>query len=85
MTMPTNVKLNKDHAARLKKLGDKKAAVDQFVRTVCQQGENRMAEIQQEGRDIWLDVAKTYDLDLNKVNYDLSDDGETLVPVQVRL
>lgn len=85
MTMPTEVKLSKGEAASLRKLNDKKAGVEAFTRTIMQQGEARLAELQAEGRSIWQGIAAAHELDLESVNYDLADDGETLKPVGMRL
>lgn len=83
--LPTKVKLSKPEAASLRKLNDKKAGVEAFTRTIMQQGEARLAELQSEGRSIWEGIRIAHDLDLDSVNYNLDEDGETLVPVGMKL
>ena len=85
MTLPTKICLTKEEASKLSKLNDKTMGVKNFVTTVTQQGEDRIAELQQEGRIIWEDLKNTYDLDLETINYTLSDDGKWLVPVGMKL
>ena len=83
--IPTTVELTKSETALLAKVADKKAGLDSFVKTVVQQGESRLAELNEEGRKIWDNLSKTYNLDLKNVNYAISDDGTKLVPVGMNL
>ncbi len=83
--LPTRVKLSKPEAAALRKLNDKKAGVEAFTRTIMQQGEARLAELQAEGRSVWEGIRVAHDLDLDNVNYNLDEDGETLIPVGMKL
>ncbi len=85
MTLPTEVKLTKSEATALRKMNDKKAGLDSFINTIMQQGEARTAEIQSEGRVMWASIAEAHKLDLEHVNYVLSDDGDSLVPVGMKL
>ena len=85
MTLPTKFKLKKAEQDKLRKLNDKTVGVNQFVQTVTSQGEQRIAELQQEGRKVWSELKETYGLDLETVNYTLSDDGVYLVPVGMKL
>ena len=84
-SLPTPVELTKAEAAALRKLNDKKAGIDSFINTIMQQGEARVAELQVEGRMIWQSIAAAHKLDLESINYTLSDDGENLVPVGMKL
>jgi len=83
--LPPTIELTKAETATLAKVGDKKAGIDNFVKTVVAQGETRLAELNVEGRDVWDKLAKTYDLDLKNVNYAISDDGTKLIPVGMNL
>jgi len=68
----------------LKKLNDSQVAVTQFVDMVSKQGELRLSQVQDEGRQTWEKIAKKYDLDLEKCAYTLSNDGKQLVLTGVR-
>lgn len=85
MTLPQPIKLDAADKKALKKMNDDTAAVQQFVATVQRQGEQRMAQLQSEGRETWLKLASKYGFDLKTVSYDLSDDGNLLVPRQIIL
>ena len=62
------------------------------MKTVVQSGEARLTELQIEGqqiakevRDTWVKLKPKYGLDLDGVNYDLSEDGRSLVPTMMKL
>lgn len=79
------VKLNDADAARLRKLNDTQRGFQNFLQQMMTAGERRSAALQQEGRELFAEFAKTYGLDLARVSYTPSQDGMTLVPVAVRL
>lgn len=83
--LPQPVTLTKAETAELAKIADKKAGLDSFVKTVVQQGESRLAELNAEGRGVWDRLSKVYNLDLKNINYAISDDGTKLVPVGMNL
>jgi hypothetical protein len=83
--LPQKIKLDGDLSKRLKKLNDKQLAIQQFVGLVTRQGEERIAELTAEGRQVWQDVAARYKIDLDRVQWNLDSDGETIVPVGMRL
>lgn len=83
--IPQKIKLLPAEAKALRKLNDRKAGIDNFISTIVQQGEARVAELQAEGRGIWEGIQKQHEIDLETVNYTLSDDGEHLVPVGMKL
>lgn len=83
--LPKAISLSKTETASLANIGDKKAAIDKFVKTVVATGEARLTELNKEGRDIWSKLAETHNLDLTNVNYAISDDGKTLMPVGMNL
>jgi hypothetical protein len=83
--LPQKIKLDGDLAKRLKKLNDKQVAVQSFVQMIARQGEERIAELTAEGRQVWQDVAARYKIDLDRVQWNLDNDGETIVPVGMRL
>ena len=83
--LPKRIKLDKDLAARLRKLNDRREGVQQFVQMITRQGEERLGELMNEGRGIWDDVQKRYGIDLENVSWNLDKDGETIVPVALRL
>lgn len=73
------VSLSPEDAAALRALNDKMQGVQAWVSAVSQQGERRIAELTQEGRELWMRLGKTYEIDITKQNYDLDTDGESLV------
>jgi hypothetical protein len=79
------VKLDAADAARLRKLTVAQESITAFVKTVVQAGETRAAAIQQEGADLYRDLAAKYNLDLDRVVYKPSGDGAELIPIQMRL
>jgi len=83
--IPTEIKLTPKEVTSMRKLNDKRAGMDTFIRTIMQQGEARMAEIQAEGQTVWLAIAANHGIDIRAVNYEVSDDGETLVPTGMKL
>jgi uncharacterized protein (DUF2342 family) len=83
--IPKRIKLEGDLARRLRKLNDHQQAIQQFVAMVTQQGEGRLSELVAEGRQIWSDIAKRHGIDLENVQWNLDKDGETIVPVGMRL
>lgn len=83
--LPQNVALDDSDAKRLRDLNDKMEATRGFVTAVSQQAERRIAELTQEGREIWTDLAKKHGLDLARVNYNLNESGDSLVPVSLKL
>lgn len=82
---PTNVELDEEDQRLMKKLNDDTMAVQQFVRTVQEQGEARLSAIQGKMRETWTHFSEKYGLDLETVSYNLSQDGKLLVPTAVRL
>ena len=82
--IPHTVDLDQADTKALKKLHDSQQAVSQFVDMVSKQGEMRLAQVQEEGRETWLKLAKKYNLDLDKAAYTLSNDGKQLVLTGVR-
>ena len=78
------VELNKKEQEALKKLNDKQAAIQSYVQMVQANAEQKMAECQQEGREVWGKIAEAHDLDLSTHAYTLSQDGTKLVLTQVR-
>ena len=83
--MYDKVKLDAADAKTMRDLSDKQFAVQQFVQTVQQQGEQRMAELKANSRETWAVLKDKYSLDLQHVTYNLDDDGTHLVPIAVRL
>ena len=83
--LPQPIKLDNADAQRLRELNDKMEATRGFVQAVSAQAERRIAELTQEGREIWQDLAKKHNLDLARVNYNLNTDGDGLVPVSLKL
>lgn len=80
---PVPIKLSKAEAALLNKTQVQRQALDQFVQTIMQQGESRLAELVQSQKDAWEAIGKAHDIDFKKVDYAL--EGDTLVPVQIKL
>lgn len=84
MDRPVNVALDPEDQRKLKKMNDDMIGVQQFVSTVQQQGEQRLAQLQQQMRETWQGIAAKYGIDLKHVSYELSDDGTELVAKTVR-
>lgn len=80
-----NITLDAATAKRLAALGDKQQALQANIAFAQQNWERRGAELVEEGRTIWQDIAKLHALDLERINYTVSQDGKELVPVAVRL
>ena len=84
MTDYPNIKLDAADQKALRSMGDKQVAVQQYVATVQQQGEQRLEQLQSEGRKIWEGLKEKHDLDLKHVDYVPNDDGTELVAMRVR-
>lgn len=85
MDIRETVELDEEDAKALKQLNDKQVAVQQFVQMISAQGEQRLSQLQSEGRGVWGKIAKKNDLDLNKVHYTLNDEGTALIATAVKL
>jgi uncharacterized protein HemX len=77
---------------RQSELAARQASVQQFLKTVVAQGEQRLTELQQDAQKLhtdtqklWLLLKAKYQLDLDHINYDLSEDGKSIVPTAVKL
>lgn len=81
--VPGKVTLSPSEVTLLNKVTAKQAAIDGFVKTIMQQGEARLAELQTEQRDAWVSVSKAHNIDLDAVDYRLDDN--VLVPVRMKL
>ncbi len=81
--LPEKIKLSPKEVTSLTKITAKKQGLDQFVQTIMQQGEARLAELSQEQKDTWLAIGEAHGVDFNTVDYAL--EGEHLVPVQMKL
>jgi len=84
VTFKNNVELDDADQRKLKKMNDDMMACRQFVQTVQEQGEARLSQLQGSMRETWQGIAVKYDLELDKVSYELSDDGTKLVASGVR-
>ena len=82
--LPTRIELESEDMQTLHKLNDKQQAVLSFVETVSKQGEQRVATLQAETREFWKKAAETYGLDIDHVNYTLSNDGKAIIPMGMR-
>lgn len=83
--LPTEVVLDDDDASALRKLNDMQSSIQQYVHTVQQQGEQRLAQLQETGRKVWSKIAKRHNLDLDQVDYKLNDAGTALTPIRMKL
>lgn len=84
MTDYPNIKLDAEDQKALRQLGDRQVAVQQYVQTVQQQGEQRLAQLQEEGRAMWDELSRKHELDLKHVDYVPSEDGTELIAMRVR-
>lgn len=85
MSQFPRIKLNLAHQQRFRALTEKEQAVRQFIQNVVRQGEERLAAIAAEGRDLWNEVAKDYSLDLERVQYGPSATFDELIPLSAKL
>jgi hypothetical protein len=85
MTLPTPIKLDAATAGKLRKLSERNQSVQSAAQLLSRQFENRMQELQVEGREIWKALAAQYKIDVERIAWDLDKDGETIVPIQMRL
>lgn len=81
--MPETIKLSSNEVSSLNKITAKRQGLDQFVQTIMQQGEARLAELAQEHKDVWSAISKSHGIDLEAVDYALKDNE--LVPVRMKL
>lgn len=79
------IELDEADQRALKEMHDGEAAVRNFVSMVQQQGQGQLAQMQAKGREVWTAIAEKHDLDLDKIDYTLSNDGKTLIPVRAKL
>lgn len=82
--IPTRIELEEADMKTLHSLNDKQQAILSFVETVTKQGEQRVATLQAETREFWKDAAENYGLDIDHVNYTLSNDGKAIIPMAMR-
>lgn len=96
---PNKVSLSEDEikafaeiTRRQTDLSARQAAVQEFLRTVVQSGEARMTELQITAKAVrddltklWSGLKSKYNLDLDRINYDLSEDGKSVEPTAMRL
>lgn len=85
MNIEQKIKITDDEARALANLLHKRQAIEQWVQLVSKQGEARMQDLVAEGQKVWQDVARKYNLDLEKVGYELSTDGQHIIARFVRL
>ncbi len=85
MNLPEKIAIDATVAKRLTGLADKQAALNGNIAACQKNWEMRGAELQAEGRALWDEIAKLYKLDVQRVNYTISPDGQYLVPTMVRL
>jgi molybdopterin biosynthesis enzyme len=76
--------LTPEQQARLRKLNDSQQGMQNFIRTMLTAAETRAAALQQEGRELFEELAKAHGLDLLHVQYVPSQDGTKLIPVSVK-
>lgn len=79
------IKLTPTQTQRLRKLSDQEQAIRSFIQNVVRQGEERIAAVSAEGRDLWRELAKEYNLDLDRVTYGPDMAFENLVPISAKL
>lgn len=80
-----DVQLDAADAERVRALNDKTAGVQRMIDTFIESGERRMSQLQQEGRVLFTELGAKYKLDLKRVQYVPSQDGNALTPVAVNL
>jgi hypothetical protein len=79
-----NVTLSENDAKRLRDLNDKQTGLQIAINGFVENGQRRAAELQLQGRELFTEFAKTYNLDLAHVEYVPSQDGTELVVTTVR-
>lgn len=77
------VKLSEEHRKRMVELGNKQEAIKTWMETMQDRGMQKIKEVQAEGKALFDEMDKNYGLNIGEVDYTF--DGESLVPVQIRL
>lgn len=99
LKLPPVVTLAEEHVKRFaqiiaqqKEIATRQVAVRQFLSTVVQTGEARLAELQEgvnvvgaDLKKLWEDVARSHSLDLDRHQYDLADDGKSLFVKSIKV
>lgn len=75
-------KLDPADAAALHNFNAKRQGLAAFIEQVTTAGEKRNAALIEEGRSLWSEIGKKYNLDLEHVSYDVR--GDELVPLMQR-
>lgn len=78
MNAPDIIKLTDEEAAGLRTIEETRAANAAFAEQVRTAGERRNLALVEKSREIWVALAKKYNLDLERVNYGLTADGSAL-------
>lgn len=79
------IKLNPTQSQRFRKLADAEQGIRSFIQNVVRQGEERLASISGEGRELWREVQAEYKLDLDRVQYAPDAAFENLVAISAKL
>ena len=79
------VALTPEQAAAMRAHQDKVMGLQRAMAMFVENGERRGAQLQQEGRELYEGIAKVHGLDLERVQYVPSRDGNELVPVMVKV
>ena len=99
ITRPARVPLKPEHVKAFEgitkrnlELQARQASVQEFMKTIVQSSEARLHELHSQAqalhedtRKLWGALKTDYKLDLELVNYDLSEDGTALDPIMVRV
>tara|TARA_R110000868_G_scaffold60469_3_gene184657 strand:+ start:224 stop:481 length:258 start_codon:yes stop_codon:yes gene_type:complete len=79
------VKLDAADTKTLQKLTDAETAIQKTMQIAQLNWENRGKQLASENRAFWEEMKSKYGLDLDHVAYVPSQDGDELIPVQVKL
>lgn len=85
MQFPKEVILDEADAARVRDINDKTIGVQRAMQMFQETSERRVAALQAEGRSMFQDFAKKYNLDIDRVAYQPSADSTKLIPMQIML
>jgi hypothetical protein len=83
--VPAKVAISKQHHSRLMDAMTRMNAVQQSMQMFQSQCEQRLAAIQKEAQQAWVEIAGEYNLDMQNIVWEPSIEGSFVVPTQLRI
>lgn len=85
VTLPRPIGLSPAEAQKFRDLKSRQIAFSQWTQTIVQMSEKRGAELVQEGQALFDKIGREYKLDMERVSWELSQDGNSIVPKAMKL